>query len=78
MISSELHLSVFSTEKISSDKRSIYISDTLSLLYFVKNCRNTDMIRIFDSCVDPNPLMVERQGPDNFTFSRRGKGAHGK
>ena len=24
-------------------------------------------IRISDSCVDPNPLMVERQEPDNFT-----------
>ena len=24
-------------------------------------------IRISESCVDPNPLMVERQGPDNFT-----------
>ena len=24
-------------------------------------------IRIMDSCVDPNPLMAERQDPDNFT-----------
>ena len=24
-------------------------------------------IRILESCVDPNPLMVERQDPDNFT-----------
>ena len=24
-------------------------------------------IRISESCVDPNPLMVERQDPDNFT-----------
>ena len=24
-------------------------------------------IRISESCADPNPLMVERQGPDNFT-----------
>ena len=24
-------------------------------------------IRISESCVDPNPLMVERQGLDNFT-----------
>ena len=24
-------------------------------------------IRISESCVDPNPLKVERQGPDNFT-----------
>ena len=23
--------------------------------------------RILESCVDPNPLMVERQDPDNFT-----------
>ena len=24
-------------------------------------------IRLSESCVDPNPLMVERQDPDNFT-----------
>ena len=24
-------------------------------------------MRILESCVDPNPLMVERQDPDNFT-----------
>ena len=24
-------------------------------------------IRISESCVDPNPFMVERQDPDNFT-----------
>ena len=24
-------------------------------------------IRISESCVDPNPLMVERQDPDNLT-----------
>ena len=24
-------------------------------------------LRISESCVDPNPLMVIRQGPDNFT-----------
>ena len=24
-------------------------------------------ISISESCVDPNPLMVERQDPDNFT-----------
>ena len=24
-------------------------------------------IKISESCVDPNPLMVERQDPDNFT-----------
>ena len=35
-ISTELHLSVFSIETISSDKLSIDISDTVSLLYFVK------------------------------------------
>ena len=23
-------------------------------------------IRLIDSCVDPNPLMAERQDPDNF------------
>ena len=23
-------------------------------------------IRISESCIDPNPLMVERQDPDNF------------
>ena len=27
-------------------------------------------IRISESCVDPNPLMVERQDPDNFTRFR--------
>ena len=25
-------------------------------------------IRVAESCVDPNPLMVERQDPDNFTL----------
>ena len=24
-------------------------------------------IKIWEICVDPNPLMVERQDPDNFT-----------
>ena len=24
-------------------------------------------IRTLESCVDPNPLMLERQDPDNFT-----------
>ena len=24
-------------------------------------------MRISESCVDPNPIMVERQDPDNFT-----------
>ena len=33
-------------------------------------------VRISESYVDPNPLMVEIQDPDNFTVSRRGKGAH--
>ena len=35
-------------------------------------------IRISESYVDPNPLMVEIQDPDSFTVSRRGKGAHWK
>ena len=26
-----------------------------------------DILRILESCVDPNPLMVERQDLDNFT-----------
>ena len=31
-------------------------------------------IRILESCVDPNPLMVERQDPDNFAhFQTREK-----
>ena len=62
------HLSVFSAETISSDKMSIYISDTLELLYFVKQMSEYRYdIRISESCADPNPLMVERQDPDNFT-----------
>ena len=28
-------------------------------------------IRISESCVDPNPLMVERQGPDPFPDAER-------
>ena len=33
-------------------------------------------IRISESCVDPNPLMVERQDSDNFThFQTRERGA---
>ena len=68
MISTELHFSIFSTETISSDKKSIDISDTLQLLYFVKQMSEHRYdIRISESCVDPNPLMVERQDPDNFT-----------
>ena len=47
---------------------SIDISDTLSLLYFVnKMSEHRYGIRISESCIDPNPLMVERQDPDNFT-----------
>ena len=65
LISTELHLSVFSAETISSDKMSIDISDTH---YLVKNMSEHRYdIRISESCVDPNPLMVERQDPDNFT-----------
>ena len=36
LISTELHLSIFSAQTISSDKMSIDISDTLELLNFVK------------------------------------------
>ena len=69
MISSELHLSVFGTEMISSDKRSIDISDTLWLRYFVnKMLEHRYDIRISESYVDPNPWKVERQDLDNFTF----------
>ena len=47
---------------------SIDISDTLQLLYLVKNMSEHRYdIRISESCVDPNRLMVERQDPDNFT-----------
>ena len=68
LISTELHLSVFSAETISSDKMSIDISDTLYLLYFVKKMSEHRYdIKTSESCVDPNPLVVERQGPDNFT-----------
>ena len=68
MISSELQLSVFGTETISSDKRTIDISDTLQLLYFVKKMSEYRYdIRVSESCVDPNPYMAERQDPDNFT-----------
>ena len=64
----ELHLSIYSHETISSDKMSTDISDTLLLLYFVKKMLEYRYdIRISESCVDPNPLMVERQDPDNFT-----------
>ena len=67
-ISTELHLSVFSTETISSDKMSIDILDTLQLLYFEKQMSEHRYdIRISESCVDPNPLMIERQDPHNFT-----------
>ena len=30
-------------------------------------------IRMSESCVDPNPLMVERQDPDNYPFPDAGK-----
>ena len=54
LISVELHLSVFGTETISSDKRSIDISDTLLLLYFVKKMSELRYdIRLSESCVDP-------------------------
>ena len=47
---------------------SIDILDTLQLLYFVKQkSEHLYDIRISESCVDPNPLMVERQDPGNFT-----------
>ena len=44
---------------------SIYIFDTLELLYYVKKMseHRYDII-MSESCVDPNPLMVKRQ--DNF------------
>ena len=46
----------------------IDISDTLSLLYFVKKMLEHQYdVRISEKCVDPNPLMVVRQDPDNFT-----------
>ena len=46
----------------------IDFSETLLLLYFVKKMsEHIYKIRISESCVDPNPLMVERQDPDNFT-----------
>ena len=68
LISTELHLSVFSAETISSDKMSKDISDTLKLLYFVKKMSEHRYdLRILESCVDLNLLMVERQDPDNFT-----------
>ena len=38
-----IHLSVYGTETISSDKRSIDISDTFYLLYFVKKMFENDM-----------------------------------
>ena len=47
---------------------SIDILDTRLLLYFVKKMSEHRYdIRISESCVDPNPLMVERQDPDKFT-----------
>ena len=42
--------------------------DTLKLLNFVKKIpEHRYDIRISESCVDPNPLMVKRQDPDNYT-----------
>ena len=67
LISTALLLSAFGTEKISSDKRTIDISGTLQLLYFVKKMSEHRYdIRVSESCVDPNPQMVERQDPENF------------
>ena len=56
LISSELHLFVLGTETISSDKRTIYISDAFLLLYFVKKMSEHRYdIRVSESCVDLNP-----------------------
>ena len=54
---------------------SIDISNTLKLLYFVKKISEHQYdMRILESCVDLNPLMVERQDPYNFTrFQTREK-----
>ena len=53
---------------ISFDKMSIDILDTFELLYLVKKMSEHRYdIKISKRCVDPNPLMVERQDPDNFT-----------
>ena len=51
---------------------SIDISDTLKLLYFVKEISEHHYdIRLSESCVYPNPLqVVKRQDPDNFTCSQ--------
>ena len=79
MISTQLHLSVFSAETISSDKMSIYILATLEIPYFVKQMSEYRYdIRISEICADPNPLMVKRQDPDNFTRFQTQKGAHWK
>ena len=46
----------------------IDFSETLLLLYFDKKMsEHIYDIRISESCLDPNPLMVKRQDPDNFT-----------
>ena len=59
---------LLSAETISSDKMTKDISETLLLLHFVnKMSEHRYDIRISESCADPNPLMVERQDPDNFT-----------
>ena len=67
LISTELHLSVFSAETISSGKVSIDTSDTLIFLFVKNRSEHRYDIRISESCVHPNPLMVKRQDPDNFT-----------
>ena len=52
----ELHLSVFGTKTVRSDKKTIDISNTLKSLYFVKKIgkHGYDMI-VFESRNDPNP-----------------------
>ena len=70
---------LFSAETISSDKMSIDISDTLLLLYFVKKLSEHQYdIRISKICVDPNPLLVERQDPDIWCTKRVKKHRSGR
>ena len=54
-MSSELHLSVFGTETISTDKCTIDISDTLKLHFVKKISEHRYDIRVSESCVGPNP-----------------------
>ena len=55
LISHDLHLTVFGTETISSDKRSTDISVTLLLFYFVKTMsEHRHDLRLPENCVDPN------------------------